>query len=247
MRAALARAGQLAVLVLVAAGAAALSNGPNHRSLPDGVGVLTLSFGHGADRKAACRPATAEELVADGARLCVLGTGDHSLITGLQAYSESAAGQGRVAVVDRFDRGLARRMYAGADAFLMPSRFEPCGQGQMIAMRYGTVPVVRATGGLRDTVIDADLDPERGTGFVFGPAEPVALADACRRAMAALRRAAIGRVGPSPTIQFDDIPGPRDVQQVAAFDQAGAVLVFRAIRVVSAQRMHGFVQCDRQR
>ena len=131
--------------------------------------------------------AAAADLVADGARLCVLGTGDHSLIAGLQAFAASDAGRGRVAVVDRFDRGLARRMYAGADAFLMPSRFEPCGQGQMISMRYGTVPIVRATGGVRDTVTDADLEPERGTGFVFEAAEPVALADTCRRAMAALR------------------------------------------------------------
>jgi starch synthase len=137
--------------------------------------------------------AAAEDLVADGARLCVLGTGDHSLISGLQAFAQSDRGRGRVAVVDRFDRGLARRMYAGADAFLMPSRFEPCGQGQMISMRYGTVPIVRATGGLRDTVIDADLDPDRGTGFVFGPAEPVALRDACRRAVAALRDESLWR------------------------------------------------------
>ena len=79
-------------------------------------------------------------------------------------------------------------MYAGADAFLMPSRFEPCGQGQMIALRYGTLPVVRATGGLRDTVIDADDEsaiPARAS--CFGPAEPVAFVEACRRAMTALR------------------------------------------------------------
>jgi starch synthase len=69
----------------------------------------------------------------------------------------------------------------------MPSRFEPCGQGQIIAMRYATPPVVRRSGGLADTVIDADDDPEYGTGFVFGPAEPAALVDAVRRAMAALQ------------------------------------------------------------
>jgi starch synthase len=131
--------------------------------------------------------AAATQLLADGARICVLGTGDQRLIEGLQQLAASDAGRGRLAVVARFDRGLARRMYAGADAFLMPSRFEPCGQGQMISLRYGTLPVVRATGGLLDTVVDADTDVDAGTGFVFGPAEPVALADACRRAMAAIR------------------------------------------------------------
>ncbi len=131
--------------------------------------------------------AAAASVIADGARICVLGTGDQALISDLQDLAETAAGRGRLAVAARFDRGLARRMYAGADAFLMPSRFEPCGQGQMISLRYGTVPVVRATGGLRDTVIDADLDPVDGTGFMFGPAEPAALAEACRRAMDALR------------------------------------------------------------
>ena len=130
--------------------------------------------------------AAAGDLLADGARICVLGTGDDRLIADLDDLAESSAGRGRLVVAARFDRGLARRMYAGADAFLMPSRFEPCGQGQMIALRYGTLPVVRATGGLRDTVIDADTDPENGTGFVFGPAEPVALIEAARRAMDAL-------------------------------------------------------------
>jgi len=128
----------------------------------------------------------AGDLLNDGARICVLGTGDQRLIEDLEDLSESSAGRGRLVIAARFDRGLARRMYAGADAFFMPSRFEPCGQGQMIALRYGTLPVVRATGGLADTVVDADADPERGTGFVFGPAEPVALLDAARRAMDAL-------------------------------------------------------------
>lgn len=143
--------------------------------------------------------AGARELLAMGARICVLGTGDRQLITQLQELAATDDGRGRLAVVARFDRGLARRMYAGADAFLMPSRFEPCGQGQMISLRYGTLPVVRATGGLRDTVVDADEQPETGTGFVFGPAEPAALVDACRRAMAALgdpvRRRAIQERG----------------------------------------------------
>ncbi|MEO8273869.1 MAG: glycosyltransferase, partial [Chloroflexota bacterium] len=71
--------------------------------------------------------------------------------------------------------------YAGADGFLMPSRFEPCGTGQMVALRYGTPPVVHATGGLRDTVIDVDANPETGTGFVFETPTAVALVDACAR------------------------------------------------------------------
>ena len=66
-----------------------------------------------------------------------------------------------------FNEPLARQIYGGCDVFLMPSHFEPCGLGQMIAMRYGAVPVVRATGGLADTVIDADRSPKRGTGFIF--------------------------------------------------------------------------------
>ncbi len=124
------------------------------------------------------------EMLSDGARICVLGTGDHALVEGLRQLG--AAFPSRVAVVERFDRGLARRMYAGADCFLMPSRFEPCGQSQMISMRYGTIPVVRATGGLADTVIDADADPENGNGFSFDDAHPDYLADAARRAMGAM-------------------------------------------------------------
>ena len=128
--------------------------------------------------------AAAPELVAMGARLIVLGTGHEHLVAGLQALA--AQHPGRIAVLDRFDRSEARRIYAGADLFLMPSRFEPCGQGQLIAMRYATPPVVRHSGGLADTVIDADVDPARGNGFVFGPATPQALVDAVRRALAAL-------------------------------------------------------------
>lgn len=123
------------------------------------------------------------ELVKMGARVCILGTGDKQLVDRLRWLAGQRPGQ--LAVVDRFDRSLARRMYAGADSFLMPSRFEPCGQSQMIAMRYGTPPIVRFTGGLIDTVIDADHQPDSGNGFGFGPAAPGALVDAVARAMAA--------------------------------------------------------------
>jgi len=126
----------------------------------------------------------APELVAMGARLIVLGTGHPQLVAGLQELA--ASHPDRIAVLERFDRDEARRIYAGADLFLMPSRFEPCGQGQIIAMRYATPPVVRASGGLADTVIDADEDAELGTGFVFGPARAEALVDAVGRALAAM-------------------------------------------------------------
>ena len=95
----------------------------------------------------------AERLVAASGRLVVLGTGDHGLVGDLKALAARLAD--RIVVIDRFDRDEARRIYASSDAFLMPSRFEPCGQGQMISLRYGTVPVVRRTGGLADTVFDA--------------------------------------------------------------------------------------------
>jgi starch synthase len=127
--------------------------------------------------------AAAGRLLDAGARLIVLGTGDARLVAGLQAIA--ARRPDRVAVIDRFDRDEARRIYAGVDVFLMPSRFEPSGQGQLIAFRYGTVPLVRRTGGLADTVVDADAEPAAGNGFVFLPAEPEALLDAAGRAIAA--------------------------------------------------------------
>ncbi len=130
----------------------------------------------------------AQALVEAGARLVILGTGDARLIRDLRALA--AHWHDRVAILERFDRDEARRIYAGSDLLLMPSRFEPCGQSQMIAMRYGTVPLVRRTGGLADTVVDADERPDQGDGFVFGPAEPGALADAGRRAIEAYREGA---------------------------------------------------------
>jgi starch synthase len=128
--------------------------------------------------------AAAPALVGLGARLIVLGTGNPDLIKGLLELARKHPD--RIVVLDRFDRDEARCIYAGSDLFLMPSRFEPCGQGQLIAMRYGTPPVVRASGGLADTVVDADADPDSGNGFVFGPARPDALIATVRRALLAL-------------------------------------------------------------
>ncbi len=124
----------------------------------------------------------AVDLLAAGARLVVQGSGDHANVGDLRRLA--ARQPKRVALIERFDRDLARRIYAGADGFLMPSRFEPCGTGQMIGLRYGTPPIVRATGGLRDTVVDETSNPGRGTGFSFEAATPAALLEACRRAIA---------------------------------------------------------------
>ena len=119
-----------------------------------------------------------------GLRLAVLGTGNYEVVAPLREIAGSAAGKGRIALLERFDRDLARRLYAGADGFLMPSRFEPCGTGQMVGLRYGTPPIVHATGGLRDTVIDVDASPTIGTGFAFESPTAAALVDACSRFLA---------------------------------------------------------------
>jgi starch synthase len=134
----------------------------------------------GFDLLAAAAPA----LLRRGIRLTVLGSGSAEVVAPLRELAATPAGRKGIALVERFDRDLARRMYAGADGFLMPSRFEPCGTGQMIALRYGTPPIVRATGGLRDTVIDVTADPTRGTGFAFEGESPEELVDGCDRFLA---------------------------------------------------------------
>jgi starch synthase len=129
-------------------------------------------------------PAMRELLLADGeghAQFVLLGTGDPALEAEMAALARDFPG--RVAVHLRFDALEAARIYGGADAFLMPSRYEPCGLSQMIALRYGAVPVVRATGGLADTVVDAAR--RGGTGFAFERYSPYALYGALARARAA--------------------------------------------------------------
>lgn len=110
----------------------------------------------------------------------LLGTGLADLET--SARQLEADFPDRVRAVVRFDAALSRRIYAGADLLLMPSRYEPCGLAQMIAMRYGCAPLARATGGLRDTIRD-DSVAGGATGFLFADATPEAMAGALRRAM----------------------------------------------------------------
>ena len=123
----------------------------------------------------------APRLLEAGARLVVLGSGDPTQVAGFRSLAASRPD--RVALLERFDRVMARRIYAGSDFFLMPSRFEPSGQGQMIAMRYGTPPIVRWTGGLADSVVDELTRPGEGTGFAFEAASAGALATAAEAAI----------------------------------------------------------------
>jgi starch synthase len=110
------------------------------------------------------------------AQLVILGTGDESLHKTLQAL-EAKHPQKMKLWLD-FNPALGQRVYAGSDCFLMPSRYEPCGLGQLISLRYGAVPLVRRTGGLSDTVKDA------ATGFVFDDATASSLRECCERALA---------------------------------------------------------------
>lgn len=124
-------------------------------------------------------------LVERGAQLAVLGTGD-------PRHHEHLANAARehprhIAIALRFDPPLAQRIYGGSDMFLMPSRHEPCGLGQLIAMRYGNVPVVRATGGLADTVADFDARTRQGTGFVFHRYDPIDFFGAIARGLETYR------------------------------------------------------------
>lgn len=135
----------------------------------------------GADLLAEAIPALAET----GARWVVLGTGMSEIETSLRDLAE--AHPERVAVRIGFDEGLAHRIQAGSDFLLVPSRFEPCGLTQMYAQRYGTVPIVAAVGGLRDTVVDLAEDHRKGTGICFEPPTLPALVSAVRRGLSIYR------------------------------------------------------------
>ena len=123
------------------------------------------------------------ELMALGADLIILGTGDQKYHTILTEAAQSYPDQLRVLL--QYNDSLAKKIYAGCDLFLMPSLYEPCGLSQMIAFRYGAVPVVRKTGGLKDTVKNYQPKTGGGTGFLFEEYSAEALVAALRRALAA--------------------------------------------------------------
>jgi starch synthase len=110
----------------------------------------------------------------------LLGTGNPQLEEACRQLERDHPDRIRAAI--RFDVPLSRRMLAGADILLLPSRYEPCGLTQMMAMRYGCVPLARATGGLQDTIVDVTSSEEKGTGFLFYPATSVAFVETLQRA-----------------------------------------------------------------
>jgi starch synthase len=121
-----------------------------------------------------------------GVRWVVLGSGDAAIEERLRVLASRHPE--RVAVCIGFDEDLAHRIQAGADYLLMPSRFEPCGLNPMYAMRYGTIPVVSAVGGLVDTVIDAAADADSATGFIFADVSVAGAVAAVRRALRVYRQ-----------------------------------------------------------
>jgi starch synthase len=125
------------------------------------------------------------DFAAGELQLVVLGSGEARYV---KMFDDIRAnGAGNILLHDGFDAALARKVYAGSDIFLMPSHFEPCGLGQMIALRYGAVPVVRKTGGLKDSVVDEMDNGREPDGFSFVEYAPAALWKALTRALQAYR------------------------------------------------------------
>lgn len=121
-----------------------------------------------------------DRILSGGVQVAVLGTGDRNYEDGLRYFQDKYPGT--MAARIEFDPALSQRMYAAADMFLMPSKFEPCGLSQIIAMRYGTLPIVRETGGLKDTVIPYNEFTGEGTGFSFSNFNGDEMGDAVFRA-----------------------------------------------------------------
>ena len=122
-----------------------------------------------------------EEILSMDIQMVILGTGDWKYETALNELSRRYGN--KLAVIINFSKDIASKIYAGSDMFLMPSKFEPCGLSQLIAMRYGSVPIVRETGGLKDTVPAFNPVTREGSGFTFKTYNAYDMLDAIRRAV----------------------------------------------------------------
>jgi starch synthase len=141
------------------------------------------------------------EIASLGAQFVILGKGREHYEEALLQLADND--KGKVAVSIGFDEALARLIYAGCDMFLMPSHFEPCGLGQLIAMRYGSIPIVRHTGGLADTVQQFKDDMTAGNGFVFYDYTAAALLHAVGQALAAFANKALWQKAAKRIMQID--------------------------------------------
>ncbi len=150
-----------------------------------------------------------DDLLALDVRMVILGTGDWKYENALQEAQKRYPS--KLAVVVNFSSDLASKIYGGADLFLMPSRFEPCGLSQMIAMRYGTVPIVRETGGLKDTVPAFNPVEKTGAGFTFKTFDVSDMLDAVGRAIASFgnkeERAAVIKNAMKTDVSWDKSAG----------------------------------------
>jgi starch synthase len=160
----------------------------------------------------------AETLPSLGASFVLLGSGEQRYedlwITLARRHPD------RIGARIGFDEALAHRIEAGADLFLMPSRFEPCGLNQMYSLRYGTVPVVRATGGLYDTVRKFDPSTGEGTGFMFEPYSAVALLETLRSALRTYQNRPVWRLLQVAGMEQDFSWADSARQYVAAYERA---------------------------
>jgi starch synthase len=126
-----------------------------------------------------------DELMKEGLQLIILGTGEEKYHLLLDSLAKKYPRQ--IGLKIAFDNALAHKIEAGSDMFLMPSRYEPCGLNQIYSLKYGTVPIVRAVGGLDDTIEDHPSDNQRGNGFKFKDYSPAGLREAIRRALRVYR------------------------------------------------------------
>ncbi|HKS87993.1 MAG TPA: glycosyltransferase, partial [Stellaceae bacterium] len=181
--------------------------------------VTRLTWQKGMDLLLAALPG----LVALGARLVLLGSGDAGLEAGFAAAA--AAHPGRVGVAFGYDEALSHLIVAGSDAIVVPSRFEPCGLTQLYALRYGALPLVRHTGGLADTVTDstaANLADGSATGFAFDAETPEALLAAAQRLLGLYRDRGAWRRLMAQAMRRDFSWGPAAQQYLALYRDLAA-------------------------